>query len=183
MILHKFTRLRFFKGANEDSSMAIPPLRRGEVGQNPSVTEVKLEKACRPCRRKRQGAAAVEFAIVAPLFFLMVFGMIEFGRAIMVQQVLTNASREGARVAVLDSPTPTATVVRNTVTTYLHNAGISGTTVTINPAEPTTAGYGESVTVNVSVPFTSVSWLPSPMFLGANTTLRASTVMRRETVQ
>ena len=35
------------------------------------------------------------------MFFLMVFGMIEFGRAIMVQQVLTNASREGARVAVL----------------------------------------------------------------------------------
>ena len=49
------------------------------------VTGVKLEKACRPCRRNRRGAAVVEFAIVAPLFFLMIFGMIEFGRAIMVQ--------------------------------------------------------------------------------------------------
>ncbi|MGB6041722.1 MAG: TadE family protein, partial [Pirellulales bacterium] len=54
------------------------------------------------CRKKRRGVAAVEFALVAPLFVLMVMGMIEVGRAIMVQQVLTNASREGARRAVLD---------------------------------------------------------------------------------
>ena len=40
------------------------------------------------------------------MFFMLVFGMIEFGRAIMVEQILTNAAREGARVAVLDSATP-----------------------------------------------------------------------------
>ena len=51
-------------------------------------------------RRKRRGAAVVEFAIVAPLFFLLIFGMIEYGRMVMVQQVITNASREGARRAV-----------------------------------------------------------------------------------
>ncbi len=146
------------------------------------VSPVNLEKTCRTCRRNRQGAAAVEFAVVAPLFFLMVFGMIEFGRAIMVQQILTNAVREGARVAVLDSPTPTAGPVASTVTTYLRNAGISGATVTISPAEPTTAGYGAPVTVSVQVPYRNVSWLP-PILLGSNTTLRASTVMRRETVQ
>ena len=60
-----------------------------------------LEKVCRSDRRKKRGAAVVEFAIVAPLFILLVFGMIEFGRMVMVQQVLTNASREGARLAVL----------------------------------------------------------------------------------
>jgi Flp pilus assembly protein TadG len=155
---------------------------RGEAASGIPLGD-KLEKACRSCRRNRQGAAAVEFAIVAPLFFLMVFGMIEFGRAVMVQQVLTNASREGARVAVLDSQTPTASQVASTVTTYLQNAGISGATITINPTEPTTAGYGAPVTVQVQIPFASVSWLPAPWFLGGNTKLRASTVMRRETVQ
>jgi len=148
-----------------------------------SAFEVKLEKTCRPCRRNRQGAAAVEFAIVAPLFFLMVFGMIEFGRAIMVQQVLTNASREGARVGVLDSQTPTASQVTSTVNTYLQNAGITGATVVITPTEPTSATYGQPVTVQVTIPFSSVSWLPAPWFLGGNTQLKASTVMRRETVQ
>lgn len=147
------------------------------------AAEVKLEKAYWRCRRNRQGAAAVEFAIVAPVFFLMVFGMIEFGRALMVQQVLTNASREGARVGVLDSTTPTRTQVIDTVNTYLQSAGISGATITLNPTEPTTAGYGEPVTVTVQVPFSNVSWLPAPWFLGGNTQLTASSIMRRETVE
>ena len=147
------------------------------------VAEVKLEKPCWRCRRNRRGAAAVEFAIVAPVFFLMVFGMIEFGRALMVQQVLTNASREGARVGVLDSPTPTRDQVLSTVNTYLQSAGISGSTVTINPTEPTTAGYGMPVTVTIQVPFSNVSWLPAPWFLTGNVQLTASSVMRRETVE
>ncbi|MCD4728077.1 MAG: pilus assembly protein [Pirellulales bacterium] len=142
-----------------------------------------LERSCRWCRINRQGAAAVEFALVAPLFFLMVFGMIEFGRMIMVQQVITNATREGARIAVLDSQTATASLVASTVSDYLQNAGISGETVTIDPAEPTSAAYGEPVTVTVQVPFSSVSWLPAPMFISANTNLTASAVMRRETAQ
>ena len=108
--------------------------------------------------------------------------MIEFGRAIMVQQILTNAAREGARVAILDSATPTASVVSSKVTTYLQSAGISGATVTINPTEPTTATYGQPVTVTVTIPFTSVSWTPSPWFLKTKT-MTARSIMRRETVQ
>jgi len=150
---------------------------------NVAHPEYNLESPCRRCRLKRRGAAAVEFALVAPVFFLFVFGMIEFGRMIMVQQVITNASREGARIAVLDSPTPTAGVVANTVDNYLERAGISGGSITIDPAEPTSASYGQPVTVTVQVPFSDVSWLPSPMFISGNTNLTASTVMRRETVE
>jgi Flp pilus assembly protein TadG len=140
----------------------------------------KLEKVCRSCRKNRRGAAVVEFAVVAPLFFLLVFGMIEFGRMVMVQQVITNASREGARIGVLDN---TATSdVTNAVNTYLQSASITGATVTVTPNPPSSAGYGAPVTVNVSVPFNQVSWLGTPMFLGGST-LQASTVMRRETVQ
>jgi Flp pilus assembly protein TadG len=149
----------------------------------PMAHEVKLERACRLCRRNRRGAAAVEFAIVGSVFVIIVFGMIEIGRVLMVQQILTNASREGARIAILDSPTPTATQVSSTVTTYLQNMGISGATVTINPTEPTTAAYGAPVTVTVQVPFSNVSWLPSFMFVRANAKVKASAVMRRETVQ
>ena len=61
-------------------------------------------------RRNRQwGATAVEFAVVSPILFLMIFGMIEYGRMIMVQQILTSATREGARMAGLDGVTTTAT--------------------------------------------------------------------------
>jgi Flp pilus assembly protein TadG len=149
--------------------------------ETPQDGRAKLEKLCRFCRKNRRGAAAVEFAIVAPLFFLLIFGMIELGRMVMVQQVITNASREGARVAVLDGST--STEVENVVNTYLASASVDGATVTINPAEPSTAGYGEPVTVTVTVPFSQVSWLPTPMLLGGDTNLAATTVMRRETVQ
>ena len=68
---------------------------------------------------------------MAPVFFLLVFGMIEYGRMVMVQQVITNASREGARVGVLDGST--STDVSTAVSTYLTAARISGATTTCNP--------------------------------------------------
>jgi Flp pilus assembly protein TadG len=146
--------------------------------ETPSST-LSVENPRRLLRKKRRGAAAVEFAIVLPVFVLLVFGMIEYGRMVMVQQVITNASREGARLAVLDGAT--ASSVQSAVTTYLTNAQISGGTCTISPANPSSAASGDPVTVTVSIPFSSVSWLPSPMYLGGKT-LSASTVMRRESV-
>jgi Flp pilus assembly protein TadG len=122
----------------------------------------------------------VEFAVVAPLFFLLVFGMIEFGRMVMVQQIITNASREGARVAVLDGAT--ATEVTTAVENYMASVSLPSVNMTVTPDPPSSAGYGDPVTVVVSIPFDQVSWLPTPMFLGG-TTLSATTVMRRETVQ
>jgi Flp pilus assembly protein TadG len=163
-----------------DSSLPLAPESLCERQTSPNSGR-KLEKFCRLCRRNRRGAAVVEFAIVAPVFFLLVFGMIEYGRLVMVQQILTNASREGARQAVLDGAT--STEVKSAVTTYLQNTSITGSTVTLNPTEPSTAGYGEPVTVTVTIPFSKVSWLPQPMFLSGSYTLTASTVMRRESVQ
>ena len=124
----------------------------------------------------------VEFAIVAPIFFLLVFGMIEFGRVVMVQQLLTNASREGARLGVLSDST--STQVKQKVVDYLAGANISITTSDVDvvyASDSSSPGSGESVTVTVSVPFDQVSWLPSPMFL-KDKTLSASSGMRRESV-
>jgi Flp pilus assembly protein TadG len=138
----------------------------------------KLDRPCRLFRKKRLAAAAVEFAVVAPVFLLLVFGMIEYGRMVMVYQVLTNASREGARAAVLDGATTTS--VNTTVTNYLTDVFISGATVTVSPNPPSNAQNGDPVTVTVSIPFSQVSWLPSPMYLGSRT-LSSATAMRRET--
>jgi Flp pilus assembly protein TadG len=148
----------------------------------PSPRVFGVEKLLRMCRKNRRGATVVEFAVVAPVLVLLIFGTIEFGRMVMVQQVLTNAAREGARIGILDDATVSG--VQTTVNTYLTGAAVNSAhaTVTVTPNPLSGAGYGDAVTVTVSIPFNKVSWLPTPMFL-SSATLSASAAMRRETVE
>jgi hypothetical protein len=139
-----------------------------------------VERLCRYSRKKRRGAAVVEMAIVTPLFLFLVFGMIEFGRMVMVQQVLVNATREGARHAVLDGSSRTE--VNQVVNQYLTASAINNARVDVFPADPAQAAAGEPVRVTISVRFSEVSWLPVPMFLGERD-LVATSVMRRESTQ
>ena len=53
----------------------------------------------------RRGASVVEMAIVLPVFMMVVMGIIEFGRGMMVGQLVTNAARYGARLAAVDGST------------------------------------------------------------------------------
>lgn len=130
---------------------------------------------------RRRGASAVEFALVAPVFFTVVLGIIEFGRAMMVCEVLTNAAGIGARTGAI-SGTDTATIL-NTVSNSLSDLKINGATVTVkvngSAGEAKTAVTGDTIQVTVSVPFASVSWLSKASFL-ADRTLTSSAVIRRE---
>jgi Flp pilus assembly pilin Flp len=59
----------------------------------------------RTLMRNEEGAAVVEFALVLPIFFLIVFGIIDFGRAFYTVNNIISAVREGARYgAVLANP-------------------------------------------------------------------------------
>jgi Flp pilus assembly protein TadG len=127
-------------------------------------------------RSARAGAAVTEFAIVAPVFFLMIIGFIEFGRALMVQQVLINASRVGARQAITTAATTTN--VQTAVEEYTASIAVPGVEVSVTP-NPSSASPGTTITVTTSVPFSEVSWMASPWFL-SGTTLTASSKMRKE---
>lgn len=117
-----------------------------------------------------------EFAIVAPVFFLMIIGFLEFGRALMVQQVLINASRVGARQASITGATMAE--VQAAVEDYAEGVAVPGVAVAISP-DPSSAAAGTTITVTASVAFSDVSWMTSPWFLG-NKTLTASSQMRKE---
>lgn len=125
----------------------------------------------------RTGAAVVEFAVVAPLLFLLTFGMMEVSRMVMVKQLLINASREGARLAVL--PGATSAEVLELVSDELTAYAVNGVNIQIQPASLASAAAGTPVTVSLDVPAASVSWIPKPLF-SFNQTLRASTTMRKE---
>jgi Flp pilus assembly protein TadG len=126
--------------------------------------------------QSRRGVATVEFAIVAPLFFLLVLGSIELGRALMVQQVLTNASRVGARDAVTLAGTSSSAVTA--ASSFANGASVGGVQVAVSP-DPSSASAGEMISVTVTVPYGNVTWVPAPWFMG-DKVLTATSVMRKE---
>ncbi|HEY2253119.1 MAG TPA: TadE family protein [Planctomycetaceae bacterium] len=136
----------------------------------------------RPSRscQARGGSVAVEFAFVAPVFFIMVLGIFEFGRAMMVQTLLTSAAQQGARAGALNGSQ--AGDVTTAVNNYLSGAGVHGASTTCSPSPPSSAAPGTDVTVRVSIPYSSVSWIPAPKYLKTST-LSSTAIVQRETSQ
>ena len=102
----------------------------------------------RPSRRK--GAMTVEFAIVAPLIFLLFLGGLELTALNFARQTLGNASYEAARKMII--PGGTAAQAQAEGIRQMNLVGISnGVTVTTSETQT-------NVTVQVSVPAATVSW-------------------------
>ena len=72
-------------------------MARERTGRWAQVAEV-ARRAWRPLTRRPSGQAIIEFAVASMVFMMIVFGTIDFGRAIFVQAELHNGVREGARV-------------------------------------------------------------------------------------
>ncbi len=133
--------------------------------------------------RREAGAAMVEAAISLTAFLLLVFGVIETGRFLETQQVLTNAAREGARLAVAPyAGTSTLPLgeVNARVNTFLTSANITGATITITPVSIATGAVTTEFTkVTVSVPYSLITGLG--WFGTFNVTLSGQSMMRNET--
>jgi Flp pilus assembly protein TadG len=114
------------------------------------ITGVSARRRAR--RIGDRGQALVEVAIALPILLALLVGIFEFASAYRVQQVITNAAREGARIAVL--PTATDSLVTDRVDSYLNSGGIFSGTHTTNPVDVSTATTGDTVTVAVSVDYT-----------------------------
>jgi Flp pilus assembly protein TadG len=128
------------------------------------------------------GQALVEVAIALPILLALLVGIFEFARAYNVQQVITNAAREGAREAVLPSVTTTL-AVEGVVVGRLLDAGIVTSTVTVTGVAGTT---GNPVSVQISVPykFTFIGPVLDMLSTGDNDpgtiNLRSTSTMRKE---
>lgn len=118
--------------------------------------------------RPRTGTAIVEVAICFPVFMLILMGIIEFGRAMSVSQMLNSASRIGCRAAILDgsSNSSVTSVVKQHVASTLGcqpasvTVAISVTSGRTGDAIPdvSTATTGDLVELDVFVPLADVSW-------------------------
>jgi Flp pilus assembly protein TadG len=141
-------------------------------------------------RRDTRGAALLEMALALPMMLLIAAGIFEFGRAYQTWQIITNAAREGARIAVL--PGTTDSMVTTRVKTYMSDGLLSDSaaaTVAIQRDATISMGAGTATAsrITISYPFTFVVLQPISKLinpsstLGAPLTMSVSALMRNET--
>jgi len=110
----------------------------------------------------RRGTAVVEMAVVTPLLLLLIFGIMAFGWVFMMEQTITNATREATRVAILQGSTDSDVQTR-------FAQAMAPTGITVEPGMLTitrAAGENPVVTVSASMPYSRVSLVGS--LLGLN---------------
>lgn len=148
-----------------------------------------MKTATRTLWSAEKGQALLETAIILPIVLLVSVAIFEFGRAYQTWEVVTNAAREGARVAVL--PGTTTSDVQNRVVAYLKSGQLpnyGNATVSVNP---TTVSIGATTaaasTVTVNYPFSFMVLNPVAQLVvsgsnnfGSSFSLTSSAQMRNE---
>jgi Flp pilus assembly protein TadG len=139
-------------------------------------------------KRRRSGAALVEMAVCLPVLVMVILAIIEFGRGMMVSELLNDGARVGARQAILAGSSNTA--VQQTVTTFMQATSVNPQAVTVNITVTPAAGNpdpgnqlanahtGDSVVIQVLVPFDQVSYIPGTYLAGD--TLKGACTMLHE---
>jgi Flp pilus assembly protein TadG len=119
--------------------------------------------------KSERGAELIEFALVLPILLLVVLGIVDFGFLFQRMEVVTNAAREGARMAVL--PGYTQADVCSRIVNYLQNGGLATTGSCPNPTNPAiTYDAAYSITVPSSTPLSGkrvvVAYTHQYVFIG-----------------
>jgi Flp pilus assembly protein TadG len=132
-------------------------------------------------RLNERGAVAAEFALLLPVFMLILFGTIEFGMIMYSRELITNASREGARAGIVQvSPKPTAGTITTIATNYLTGTGINLADVTI---AVTGAGGANPATLTVAATYQYrwlIPYIPTVLGFPRPLPLTGQTIMRHE---
>ena len=138
-------------------------------------------------KRGERGAALLEAAVTIPIILLICVGIFEFGRAYQTWQVLTNAAREGARMAIIQGSADADITAR--VRSYMHDGQLpnyGSARVTITRNVPLT-GTDTGSKVEIDYPFQFVVLnpvvrlvVPSDSTTGRAITMMSSATMRNE---
>jgi Flp pilus assembly protein TadG len=143
--------------------------------------------------KNKKGQALVEFAIILPVLFLLLFGIFEFGRAMYIKNTLNNAARSAVRVAVVTPslvnedltfsntiPADTETIKLKIFENLLY-IDKTNTIATVRVTGNSPAQPGDTVTVTVTGPFESiVSRITDSLQISISDTLSGEASMRYE---
>jgi Flp pilus assembly protein TadG len=140
-----------------------------------------------PAHRHRQGAAAVEFAIILPLLVTIVLGCVDFGRFAYSYIALTNAARAGAAFGCMNVYTTatlgdwTVLVKKAAADEMVQQTGFDPTKleVAVTPITETTGLKLKRVKVEATYPFkTIVNWPGLPTGNGTPLAMKRTVVLR-----
>lgn len=124
--------------------------------------------------RRESGAAAVEFALIAPILLLLLIGIVEFGRVYNAQIELTGAAREGVRVmAIQNNPASARSATRVAAPSLSPAITDSQIAILSSPANTGLCAAGSTVTVTATYPMKFLTGM-----FGATITLTGKSVMK-----
>lgn len=137
-------------------------------------------------RKPQRGAAALEFALVAPLLIILIFGVVDFGMMINSQAVFANATRDGARTGSFFGTKSEITSVITSETSYL-NGLVENVQVNVTCRKPTGTACSNydldrepGDTVSVKITFTHRWLTPGLLGLPSTSTITKTSEMRIE---
>jgi Flp pilus assembly protein TadG len=135
--------------------------------------------------RGQRGAAAVEFAVVVPVLLLIVFGILDFGRAMNYDNDATQLANEGARWAVVNSNPGGSSSLAGWIksqgdTSEMRNHSTVCISFPSNPATGTSMQVGDPVQVTVAVNFQWLPFVNRAVGSPGTTTMTGKAIMRLE---
>lgn len=125
--------------------------------------------------RNRRGATAVEFAMVAPIVFTFMFGLLEISTWFQVDGVSTTAVLRGGREALI-----TTTSVSNVKAEVVETLGLIGVNDVRISVTPTTLDAStETIQVDIEVPMTAINGFYLSNFVSSDRSIRRSVTVER----
>ena len=136
-------------------------------------------------RHDEDGAAAIEFAIVASLLFMLVFGIIDFGFGFHTWNGTAHAAREGARQAAVESDTNAIIARTRAASDFLDQSRMTVIVTcsrggSVFGACPATWAEGDYVRVSVDYLYSYITPLPGFAGVGDDMTLHSQSEVRFE---
>jgi Flp pilus assembly protein TadG len=153
-------------------------------------------------RPPRSATAVVEFALIAPFFALLLLGMFELSRALLVKEILSNAARKAARTAILPGAGWNDVAAAsagselynimvtdngfqwNNVTPTIVVTDPSGNVTTLTTGDPNNvlqnATWGSTISVKVAIPASATTWGPGALFVRTTMIESEFVVMMRQ---
>jgi Flp pilus assembly protein TadG len=142
--------------------------------------DMTIQQGLTPSCLHRRGASAVEMAVVAPVVFAVIFGLMEIAYGYMVHHLIQDAARQGCRVAICNGQSNTT--VQSKVNTLLQTERVVGATTKImvnsSTADVSSAKAGDLITVQITIPASKVSFFPTSGYLTGQ--LNALCTMRHD---